>query len=219
MFLKKLRRFIIFRNAYKKALNLEFLGDYNLAFKAFLSAIAINSDSLEINNAMIRVAEKNRKPDIALDFLDAAIRKFPTHAEYYAKKAAIYRNLKEFDSALSMYEKASELDDRQISYYTEHARINYYKGDIQGAINDCSLAILKDAGLSDLYSQRGFYRFERKNYESSALDYSKAIELNPKNSHLYFMKAAAEYLTGQKDSAEKDFKKANSLGLNIPEGV
>jgi tetratricopeptide (TPR) repeat protein len=100
-----------------------------------------------------------------------------------------------------------------VEYLQNSAQIKYYLGDVQGAINDYNGAIAKCQTNSELYAQRAFYKFEKKNYESAKEDYSKAISLNPKKAHFYFMRASVEKILNQEIDAENDFRQSKNLGL------
>lgn len=192
----------------------EILGDYNLAFQACLSAIAIKSDFVEINKMMIRVAKKNRKYGVAADFTESALRKFPDFDFFYAQKAEMHRKFKEYEYATGLYGKAIETDGQNVEYYKIRAQLRYYTGDIQGAIYDYNSAINILPDDASLYSQRGFYNFEKKNYESAIIDYTKALELTSGNKHCLYMRGIAKILAGNKEQGDKDIEKSG-FKLNI----
>lgn len=208
LFTKKIEKYLTFYRAYERAKSQEILGDFNLASRACLDAIALKSDFIEINMLMIRVARKNRKYGVAMDFIDSALRKFPTCAELYAQKAEMHRKFKEYEYAIGLYGKAIEYDGQNVEYYKTRAQLRYYTGDLQGAIYDYNYAINNSPEDASLYAQRGFYHFEKKNYESAVSDYTKALELKPESKHYLYMRGASNIFAGNRQEGGEDIKNA-----------
>lgn len=77
-------------------------------------------DTQYINN-LINYYLKNEKYDDAIKYLDDAIAKKPNSSQYYALEGVIYESKNDMPKAMSLYEKAVELDP-------ENGLANYYYG-------------------------------------------------------------------------------------------
>jgi tetratricopeptide (TPR) repeat protein len=53
-------------------------------------------------------------------------------------------------------------------------------------------------------------------YDQAIADYSKAIEINPKDGGIYCNRRRVYYLRKQYDESLEDFNKAQALGYKIP---
>ena len=60
--------------------------------------------------------------------------------------------------------------------------------------------------LVELYELRGKSKIFLNNYQESVLDFSKAIELDPKNSSLYFSRGMSYEYLNQNEEALKNLK-------------
>ena len=65
--------------------------------------------------------------------------------------------------------------------------------------------------LVEAYDLRGGVKTFLSRYRESIADYSKAIELDPKNSYLYFGRGMSYKYLGQKEEALKDLKMSQLL--------
>ena len=65
--------------------------------------------------------------------------------------------------------------------------------------------------LVEAYELRGSVKTFLSRYLESIVDYSKAIELDPKNSYLYFGRGMSYKYLGQKEEALKDLKMSQLL--------
>ena len=74
-----------------------------------------------------------------------------------------------------------------------------------------SLAYTKTA---EDYFNSGYAKAElKKDYRGEIQDYTKAIELNPKDAEAYYNRGLTKITSGQKDSGCLDLSKAGELGL------
>lgn len=62
--------------------------------------------------------------------------------------------------------------------------------------------------------ESGDAKLRLEDYKGAIADYSKAIELNPKNAKAYYSRGLAKLLMGQKDSGCIDLSKAGELGYD-----
>ena len=183
---KTLRKYIIFNILYDKGISKENLGVYDSALNFFYSALSLNPNSIKTYKAIARVCRQRKEYLNGIDFLNKASFRFPDNAELYALKGALYAEIKDYGSALKEYNSALKLNSSCPELYIERAQIKYLKGDIKGADEDYAAS----AGLrpdSDVYAKRAFCLLEQKKFNLAALNYKKALELNPSCLSFKFM--------------------------------
>ena len=182
--LGKVRRFYLFHKMYNKGINKENLGEYPKALHFLFYALSLRPSSLKTYKAIARVNRKNKAFLNALDFYSKAIDRHPDNAELFALKADVHRRIKEYDLAIKHYNVAIQINPSNIEYYKNRAQIKYYIDDVQGAINDYTTAIDKAPNDSFLYIQRGFYKLNKKLFDSAKEDFEKANKLKQNNKHI-----------------------------------
>lgn len=211
--LKLIRKYVIFYFIYNRGINRENTGEYVEALDYFYLALSLKPGSISTYKAIARVERKNKNYLNGIDFLNKACIRYPAKAELYAIKADFYRKIKDYDNAVKEYDMAIKHQGENWGNYYQRARIKFLKADIQGAINDCNGAINSNPTKAELYAQRAFYYFERKNFINAIKDYEKAIEINSSNGHYYYMLACLQKLSNQNNEAEINFKKAEEKGI------
>lgn len=167
-------------------------------------------------------------------------------ASFYNNWAIAYSNAFYSDTALSLLDKAIELDPNYAMAYhnravLQHKWINYSK-----AIADYSKAIKLNPFFVNAYLYRGRAFYEDQgtdghvaifldpslnsgNYGKAIADFTAAIELDPQNSQAYFQRGIVHYRLKKYDQAITDFEQAialdddfidayNNLGVVYAEG-
>lgn len=127
----------------------------------------------------------------------------------------------DFEKFESYYQKAVSIyPDRLDAYYQKALALNRQRqyGDAVEFIDDEILGNekIKDSGaaLNNVYYLLGDSYEKLENYESAAVNYNKAIELDPENSDYYRDYAIALAYTGDMKKAEQALETAKSRGLN-----
>lgn len=127
----------------------------------------------------------------------------------------------DFKAAIRDFSKAIEKEDPS----SKTALKNYYKfrgiekvrlEDDRGAIEDFTKGIFVDPNEVDLlYALSGFSKNSIGDYFSATLDFSKAIEMNPKEGHYYSGRGISRIGNNQKSEGCLDFSKAGELGYEL----
>ncbi len=87
--------------------------------------------------SLINLYLMSDQADEAMKYLDLAIEQEPSNATYYFVKGTLYDNIGELDNAISLYEKAVEIDSELHGAYYNMGVIYYNKGVAQvAAAND-----------------------------------------------------------------------------------
>ncbi|HEY5315768.1 MAG TPA: tetratricopeptide repeat protein [Pirellulales bacterium] len=85
------------------------------------------------------------------------------------------------------------------------------RGDLPGAISEMDWAIWCLPGVPKLYEFRGAWRLQAKDFEGSLADYSRAIELNPKEVRPYQGRSLVLQRMGKTHEAIKDLNQVIKL--------
>ena len=81
------------------------------------------------------------------------------------------------------------------------------------AMNQINMLVSQHPDSAVAYAARGGMEVERKMYIPAEFDYSKAIELDPRNTDYYLSRANVRLLLKRKDSAREDLDAMVSLGI------
>jgi Flp pilus assembly protein TadD len=96
----------------------------------------------------------------------------------------------------------------------ETARRKIEKGDLEGAIADCSRAIELEPGLARAWSDRGRARSRTRQMDQqdrAVADCSRAIELDPTLAEAWCYRGLARFFKGQNEAAIAEFTRAIEL--------
>lgn len=111
---------------------------------------------------------------------------------YYGNRGVAYFNLRDYQKALTDLNKAIELKPDGFNYYDTKANIYFKLKDTKKALAVYEQLIQVSLGSASAYNYRGnFYFSALKNYQKAIADYSKAIEIKPKEPQYYFNRASA----------------------------
>lgn len=102
---------------------------------------------------------------------------------------------------LSRHDRAATLANRGIILTREES--------LADALKDLQQAISLNPDAADMYVNRGNVFFYEKDYRKAIVDYSKAIEMDIKESHVAFLNRGLAYEgIGDKGQAEADYRQA-----------
>lgn len=89
------------------------------------------------------------------------------------------------------------------------------KGDIDGAIADCSRALKLDPKFADAYTNRGIAKVRKDDFDGAIADYSRALKLDPKFAAAYRRRGIAEQDKSDFDGAIADYDRALEFDPNL----
>ena len=131
-------------------------------------------------------------------------------AAYVSRGNARYK-LKDYQGAISNYNKALEIDPNYAKAYLNRGVARSNLKDYQGAISDYDKALKIDPNYADAYYNRGNARRDLKDYQGAISDYNKALKIDPNYADAYVNRGSALYMVGDKRKARGDWETAAQL--------
>jgi tetratricopeptide (TPR) repeat protein len=203
--------------------------DYDKAIADFTKAIEIDPKDADAHyNRGVAWQRKSDYNKAIADFTKA-IEIDPKDADAYHSRGFAWEEKGDLAKAIADYTKAIEINPKNADAYRDRGSAWGKKGDCNKAIGDLTKAIEINPKDAYAYNNRGnaWYRkgdpdayypsynqvlgiVWRKNEDNvkAILDYTKAIEINPKYASAYYGRGNAWYTKGDYDKAILDYTKA-----------
>ena len=136
------------------------------------------------------------------------------NAATYVNRGAEYLKKDDYDSAITAFSKAIELDSNNIPAYVGRGVTYRCKGNNDHAITDFDKAIELAPSDALAHRERGITYYSKKDYERAITDFDETIRLGFKYFSSYAGRGLAYYNKGDYDHAITDFGKAIELDPN-----
>ncbi|MER8852182.1 tetratricopeptide repeat protein [Mesorhizobium australicum] len=143
--------------------------------------------------------------------IDACTRIILDNGETKTNRQAAYKNrgnswaeTGNWDSAITDYDYAIELDPKDARIYFNRGLVRSNKGDTDLAIADYDQALKINPKLLEAYGNRGTAWQRKGDYSRAIADYSKAIELDPRAASVYRNRGDVWRGKGEYDKAIAD---------------
>ena len=130
---------------------------------------------------------------------------------YISRGTARYWKKDEFDTAITDYTNAIELDPEYAEAYNYRGIAYLSNGDFDNAIADYTEAIELDQEFTDAYKDRATAYFGSSDFDNAITDYTKAIQLDPDDTNTYNYRGLAHFGNSEVDKAIDDFRRAIQL--------
>jgi tetratricopeptide (TPR) repeat protein len=200
----------------------------NLAIEEYTKAIALNPDYTEAyNNRGIAYFNRGLASSDAGEF-ERAVRDFrrviamkPGSFAAFFARAAVYLYQDQYDPALAELNKAIALDPKSDVAYVGRGFVytRPQKKDNAAAVADFTRAISLNGPWSPMaYQNRGSVYLEEKRFGEAAADFSKVIEMRPRNARAYLGRGYARAYQRQFGPAIEDLNRAVELDPKAPDG-
>jgi tetratricopeptide (TPR) repeat protein len=190
--------------------------DFQKSLEDLNEAITLDPKSMYYGNRAYANNKLGNIPAALADY-EKSVQLDPTNLVYYDLAIARYQNGKK-QSALTAMQK-------HISYYPKDEMGLYFGGIITSELEvfDESLSYFNKAlevnnTIPDIYLKRGDVFFLTKKFKEAVTDYSKVIELDPKNGGAYYVRGNAKGSLYDKKGACEDWRKAEELGFKDANG-
>ena len=113
--------------------------------------------------------------------------------------------------ALASTAAAQQSRQRSAMEYYNRGNERQQKGDLQGALEDYTLALTFDANFALAWNNRGVVRFFNHDLEAAIADYTKALELKPDYAEAWNNRGNAHQDRGEIQLAILDYSEAIRL--------
>ncbi|MEP6986430.1 MAG: tetratricopeptide repeat protein [Chloroflexota bacterium] len=209
---------------------------YPEAIKAYSRLLILNQRS---HHTLIMRGWANYEAgnlDKAIEDFSKIIKYEPRNSEVYGMRGFVYAVMKNDEAALRDFNRFIEFNPEEARSYLSRARLRFNSHEYDEAINDYHNALLlleaelkknsqpkhfyhnidtQDFSnrIANSYVDRGLAYAKTKNYLSAILDYSRALELDPKNTQAFSNRALAYLHTSKFEEAIEDFSTSILLDL------
>lgn len=188
------------------------IGSYKAAEEDFAQALKRSKRNGEYMNCYGLALDKVGKHKKAIRLFNEAITNSGGNPVYYKHRAKAYSNSNDFERAFA-----------DVNYF-----LSYYPNCIDALLLSADIATKMGKNISALfslgklikldpsswkyYAARANLYLSSKNWEVAEIDFSKAIELNPKDKNLYLGRGTCRQNLGKQAQACTDWKQAVKLG-------
>ncbi len=132
----------------------------------------------------------------------------PKTAIAYNERGKSSFDIKEYDSAIKDYNRATELDPKNAEYYYSRGTSYYYKDEYDMAITDFDSAIKLKPKHYSAYSMRGLIYRKKGDFDLAIADFNSAIKLDPNEASYYYGRGLSYELKEDHDRAIADYNRA-----------
>lgn len=161
----------------------------------------------------------SRNFDEALTHAEAALRIDPLYLDALEKKVNIMLLDGNSKEALKEFDKLISENIQQPEYYYIRAIINNYRSRPSKAVEDFDNALyyqLPEKYHDRVYLYRGVAYYNIGKFSEAEIDYSEALDLNPRYAAVYHSWGMLDYELGRFEEAVEKFTKAVEFGDESP---
>lgn len=153
----------------------------------------------------------------AFDMYKRSIKLEPTYAKSHLNLGVLYSQDRNQKLAFEHFKLAVDNDD---SYSLAHFNLGIsYKmeGEMEKSHESFSKAIEIEPKNPLYVRHRGVLQLQTENYSAAIKDFESAMILEPESGEPYLLRSQCYLLLGDMNKAKKDAKKAQEMGLQVPE--
>lgn len=187
--------------------------EYEKAVSDYNYALSIDSLNIDAYSGKGSTLLAQGKYELALNALIKAI----SLAEKcfgvaHFNKGLVYYNMKEYQNALSEFEKAKDCGvNQEVKLYKYIGLTCYYLGDYNKGEEYYNQTILLDKNNEELLLDRSIVFFAMKEHDKAISDLDKAIEINPNYVLGYYNRGVIYKRIGEMEAALIDFSRTIEL--------
>ncbi len=175
-------------------------------------ALAINKNSTNAYSLRSDIAIKSKKDyESALADMNEAIKLQPQFAGYFINRAFLRYNLNDYFGAMADYDYAIQLEPLNSTALFNRGLLRAEVHDNNKAIDDFTAVLSLDRNnYHALYNRAVLYK-EIADYRASIADLDRVLEAFPDFAGAYFLRSENLRLLGDRNQAEKDYRKSMAL--------
>ncbi len=191
-------------------------GDFEAAIEKFSRAIEADPEDMDAyslrGSAYIDINDNVR----AVADLDYAILKRPDHHADYYNRSIARMGLDEKDLALADMDQAIELAPEEAGYYLHRSIVRSLREEHDLALQDVNSAIELGADRMG-YNNRAIIYEKMGDHSSAISDWTRIVEIDPKNAIAYCRRGILLAAGGKRDAAIDDLKRGLKNRKQLPE--
>ncbi len=199
---------------------------FDEALDYYNRAISLYNEDSDAFAQRGRIYLAQNKPREALSDFQRAVSLYDESSRYYALLGRAEYLLGNDDEALEAFDAALSLHEEELAYTYRGVLKFYANEDEEGAWADYEAAVAAGGQESDTFYYRGVFYANgtEQDYNSSIVEYTRAIELNGSFADAFNERGLSYYYTGRYEEAIADFERVleindeynfayNNLGL------
>jgi len=133
------------------------------------------------------------------------------YSRFYSDRGDAKKNAKDYVGAITAYNRAVELDQKNVAVYNNRGLAKYALEDYAGAVTDFDKAIELNSKDASAYNNRGLAKYYQKDYIGAKADLDRAIYLNPKDADSYTARGIVKEVMKDYAGAIADYDEAFKL--------
>jgi protein O-mannosyl-transferase len=185
--------------------------NYTEAINDFNRSVELDSADAHAYNLRGMVYMNNNRNEEAIADFNKAIGLAPGSADVYVNRGWVFMNEGRNSEAIEDYNKAIELDPEYEVAYNNRGIYFINENRIEEAGKDFDKAIELNPSYAEAYYDRANVSMLAKKYEEAISFYTKALAFRDQYAEAYYYRGIAEYYSGKRNVACKDFKEAAGL--------
>jgi predicted membrane-bound spermidine synthase/tetratricopeptide (TPR) repeat protein len=135
-------------------------------------------------------------------------------SDLYYQNGTLLLNSNQLEGAAAAFEKAIELNSKNIDAYINLAIVRGKQQNYKTVISILDKANLISDNNAKVFFNRGYAKGFINDFEGAVKDFSKVLELDPNNGQTYVLRGRAYSAMGKLTEACADFSKARAM--NVP---
>jgi tetratricopeptide (TPR) repeat protein len=150
----------------------------------------------------------------AIYYVEEAIGKYPSVAEFYYLRGIINNSRGKYNKALDDFDRAISLEPSENQYKNYLGRgVSYFNLlEYEQALSDLSASIELNDTVASAYHSRAMINYELRDYTAAVNDFIKTLDLSEGNAALYFNLGMSYYRLNENDKACPYFHKSCTMG-------
>ncbi|WP_168211073.1 tetratricopeptide repeat protein [Mariniblastus fucicola] len=199
----------------RRALALQFLGEFDKAIEDYTNALRLDADNVETLIRRGQTLYSVGKNDEAIKDFKSAIRRDRGNDQALFQLANTRFDMGQYATALRDVKLAIESSPRNVRYYGLYADVLQKLGQHEGVIEALDRATLLDSTDPVTYQKRGQVHMLRRNYVNAISDFTRSLELSPNQPEVTLARGQAYLKADQPQQAIEDFERVLTQNLGM----
>jgi tetratricopeptide (TPR) repeat protein len=155
----------------------------------------------------------------AISLLDEALKADGQLADAYNMRGVAYISLKEFPKAITNFDQAILINDRDYRYLYNRGNAKRALDMSKDAIEDYNLALALDSSQYEVYLNRALCYFQDNQWEKALDDFNRSAGISAgKDKNVFYYRGKLYFNAERFEDAQADFQKCIELEPGFAEG-